>query len=353
MTKVKQASELIKDNLIVKHYAGSIAYGTNLPTSDVDYRGIFVADPINIRTPFFRVDECKDTTEEDTTIYELSQFCKLAADCNPNILESLFVDKSDIVFASPAYEHFRANSHLFLSAKIAFTTTGYAYAQLKRVKGHHKWINNPQPVKAPEQCKFISLVHNFTPEKIFKIDLYDYQTGYRLIPFSGDTYGVYPDANGGAGTFNLDTGNLNTTYDGNSDNLGTPLFIIKFNKSEYNTAKDYWSNYWTWKQNRNVARNELEEKFGYDSKHAMHLVRLMRIGEEVLTVGEYRVKRPDAAELLDIRNGKWTYEELLEYAEDMDNRIKNVLYKQTTLPKTPDIQRIARLIMDVQEIVWK
>jgi len=69
--EIKQASQLIKDNLIVKHYAGSIAYGTNIATSDTDYRGIFVAEPVNIRTPFFRIEESKDTNEEDTVIYEL------------------------------------------------------------------------------------------------------------------------------------------------------------------------------------------------------------------------------------------------------------------------------------------
>ena len=33
---VRQPAELMKENTIVKHYAGSISYGTNLPTSDVE-----------------------------------------------------------------------------------------------------------------------------------------------------------------------------------------------------------------------------------------------------------------------------------------------------------------------------
>lgn len=138
---IKQAPELIKDNLIVKHYAGSIAYGTNLPTSDVDFRGIFTGDPVNIRTPFFKIEESKDATEEDTVIYELSQFMKLALDCNPNIIESLWVDESSITFTTDAYKLLRSYAPQLLSSKIAFTTSGYSLAQLKRLKTSKQKVN--------------------------------------------------------------------------------------------------------------------------------------------------------------------------------------------------------------------
>lgn len=259
---VKQPDQLIKDNLIGKHFAGSIAYGTNLPTSDVDYRGIFVADPIYVRTPFFNVNEAKDTSEEDTVIYELNQFMKLALDCNPNVVETLWVDESSIVHDTPAYKYLRQHAPQLLSSKIAFTTSGYALAQLKRIKGHNKWLNNPQPELPPRQVNYISLVHNFTPDKIFKVDMNNFHRGYRLVPYAAETYGVY--VADGYETFNMETGNLNTTYEGDSHVLSTPLFIVKFNKNEYNSAKDTWTNFWTWKKNRNVARNELEENFGYD-----------------------------------------------------------------------------------------
>lgn len=260
---IKQAPELIKDNLIVKHYAGSIAYGTNLPTSDTDFRGIFVSDPVNIRTPFFRIEEAKDVTEEDTVIYELSQFMKLALDCNPNVVESLWVDQSHIVYDTEAYQYLRKHAPDFLCSKVAFTTSGYALAQLKRIKGHNKWINNAQPETPPHQCDYISLVHNFTGEKIFKVNLRDYHTDYRLVPYSDNSFGLYQMK--GYETFTLETGNLNTTYEGDSHTIEEkPIFIVKFNKNEYNSALDMWNNYWNWKKNRNVTRSALEEQFGYD-----------------------------------------------------------------------------------------
>lgn len=202
----------------------------------------------------------------------------------------------------------------------------------------------------PHQVDYISLVHNFTGEKIFKINLRNYRENYRLVPYSDNSFGIYQMD--GFETFNLESGNLNTNYEGDSHTLGTPLFIIKFNKNEYNSDKDTWSNYWNWKKNRNVTRSALEEQNGYDTKHAMHLVRLLRMGAEALEFGELRVRRPDAAELLEIRNGAWTYEELVKYAEKMDKHVREVLYKTTKLPRTPDVKLAARVIMEIQDIVW-
>lgn len=142
--KPRTAQELIKDNLLVKHYAGSHAYGTALPTSDVDFRGIFVADPVNILTPFFPVREAVDSDEEDTKFYELAHFMKLCLDCNPNIVETLWVDHDDIVHRTPAYDYLRAYRTRLLSSKAAFTFSGYAVSQLKRIKGHNKWLTQAE-----------------------------------------------------------------------------------------------------------------------------------------------------------------------------------------------------------------
>lgn len=138
--KVRSAQELMKDNLLVRHLGGSHAYGTSLPTSDVDYRGIFCADPVNVRTPFFPVREAEVQDEEDTKYYELAHFMKLCLDCNPNIVETLWVDDEDIVVRTPAYDLLRENREALLSSKVAFTFSGYALAQLKRIKGHNKWL---------------------------------------------------------------------------------------------------------------------------------------------------------------------------------------------------------------------
>ncbi len=53
----------------------------------------------------------------------------------------------------------------------------------------------------------------------------------------------------------------------------------------------------------------------------MHLVRLMRMGLEVVEEGELRVRRDDAEELKRIRDGAWSYDALLEHAETLQERM--------------------------------
>jgi len=345
---IKDSKTLLKDNLIVRHYAGSHSYGTNIATSDIDIRGLFCADPVNIRTPFFNVREIEVAEEEDTKFYELTHFMKLCLECNPNIIETLWIDESDIITKTPVYDALRASRESFLSKKIAFTTTGYATAQIKRIKGHNKWINNPQNKLAPKQTDYVSLVQNFTPQKLFKLNFESLYEDHRLIPYGGDVYGVIKEK--GYHPFDSQY-RLNTLYE--EDHYGElPLYIVKFNKQVYKVAQETWKNYWTWKDNRNKVRSELEENHGYDSKHAAHCVRLMRMGVEVMEGKGVIVKRPDAKELLEIRDGAWTYEEVLDYAKHMDDLIRNKLYKTSNLRHAPDFKLAANILMDLQDMVW-
>lgn len=352
--KPRSPSEMMATNQIVKCYAGSIAYGTNLPTSDVDFRGIFVADPISIRTPFYNVYEVEDATEQDTKFYELNKFMQLALDCNPNVIEILWTDPSDIVFSTPAYDLLRTHAPQLLSKKIAFTTTGYAMSQLSRIKGHNKWINNPMPVDPPTQREFMTLVTNFTADKVFKLsDVIDsISTGYSYVSYGRENgnniYGVYK--NKPTSRLYDDTGAIieDETID---KGLHKPLFLVKHNRAEYATAREKWAQYWDWKRNRNAKRSELEELHGFDTKHAMHLVRLLRMGKEALSTGVIQVKREDAAELLAIRNGSMTYDEILSYANSINEEIK-VLSNTTALPSQPNRLLAADLIMKVQDLTW-
>lgn len=256
---------------IFKGYAGSVSYGTNLPTSDVDIRGLFCADPINIRTPFFRIREVEDGSEEDTKLYELSHFLKLCLDCNPNIIEMLWLDDVDIIQRSPGYDLLRANRATLLSARIAFTTSGYAMAQLKRIKGHNKWITNPQSDTPPRQMNYLSLIQWYGKARVMPRDFNPemLQNDTRLIPYGNHMFGLYH----GVRSEVLDTtrsqmyaesGSLNTIFDGKREKLPPPLALIKFNKDEYLVDREKHKNYWTWRGNRNKVRSELEHEHGYD-----------------------------------------------------------------------------------------
>lgn len=203
----------------------------------------------------------------------------------------------------------------------------------------------------PQPKDFLTFVQSFTADGLLpsQFNVEHFKTGHRLVPYGHNTYGIY-ECTG----YNLysDTGSLNDYFDESREQYKTPLVIVKFNAQEYERAKNEYDKFWEWYKNRNRVRLQMEIEHSFDLKHAMHLVRLLRMGVEALEEGVIKVRRPDAEELLSIRNGAWTYEEVVEYAEEMDNKVRNVLYPTTQLRKKPDVKLAAGLIMEIQDLTW-
>ena len=106
-------------NIILLVVGGSHSYGTNVETSDIDIRGVAMNSFTNlIGTTNFEQREDKET---DTVIYGFKKFVKLAADCNPNIIEMLFVKPEHIIYANDLGKMLIENRHLFLSQKAEYT----------------------------------------------------------------------------------------------------------------------------------------------------------------------------------------------------------------------------------------
>lgn len=300
----------INSHTIYKCYHGSRAYGTNVAGSDVDIKGIAVAPHSHVcgfAYPF----EQHESTKPDIVIYDLRKFMKLAADCNPNIIEVLFCSEADILDITDCGRELRKNSQLFLSRKAKHTFSGYAFAQLKRIKSHKAWLLDP-PDHKPTREKF------GLPEK-------------KLL--SASEIGA--------------TEKLIVTGVPVTENVLRALELEK----AYGNALTKWHQYETWKAERNTKRAELEAKFGYDTKHAYHLVRLMRMCGEILRGEGVIVRRPDAKELLEIRNGSWSYDKLIEWAEDKDAE-NEALMANSPLPHSPDLLRLNALCADLHELAW-
>lgn len=82
----------------------------------------------------------------------------------------------------------------------------------------------------------------------------------------------------------------------------------------------------------------LVAKYGYNTKHAMHLVRLLRMGYELLSEGKLIVNRRgiDADELLAIRDGAWPYDKVEIYTDYMKKKIIDFSESgKSPLPRVP------------------
>lgn len=93
-------------------------------------------------------------------------------------------------------------------------------------------------------------------------------------------------------------------------------------------------------------RKALVEEFGYDTKNASHLIRLLRQGIEFLRDGEMQVLRPDARELVDIKTGEWTLDKVKAEAELLFVAAQDA-YLTSPLPQQPDLHRINALCVEV------
>lgn len=277
----------LEKNKIYQVIVGSTAYGLNTPKSDVDMKGIFIPNKEN----YFGLDTCDQIDiSTDSSLYSIKKFIKLAAQANPNIIEMLYVDDKFIRHINEYGKLIRDNRHIFLSSKAKFKFSDYAFAQLTRIKGHKKWLMYDE-AKPIEEDYFVDKVR---------------RTSTGLIPYK------------------------------------------KFMEHEYKDALKKYNQYLTWQKQRNPDRAKLEEKYGYDCKHAMHLIRLLRMGKEILQKGEVNVLRKDREELLAIRQGKWEYDKLIEVAENSMAELDD-LYEKSTLPKKPQYKSINNLLIDVTE----
>jgi predicted nucleotidyltransferase len=97
-------------------------------------------------------------------------------------------------------------------------------------------------------------------------------------------------------------------------------------------------------QFRLMERNH-EKTGAYRVKHAMHLIRLLLSGIHVLRTGEILVDvASHRAELLDIRRGALTIQEVRQRALDLDQEFQ-AAFAETRLPDKPDFQRVNRFLI--------
>lgn len=92
-------------------------------------------------------------------------------------------------------------------------------------------------------------------------------------------------------------------------------------------------------------RKKLVEKFGYDTKNAAHLIRLLHMGSEYLETGKMQVRRTwDRDMLLDIKSGGWSLDRVRAYAEECFSACRSA-EKTSPLPESVNLDRVNALLL--------
>lgn len=340
--------------LLFECISGSRAYGTDLPTSDTDIKGVFVLP----RHQFYGLDYVEQVSSEknDEVYYELRRFAELLYKNNPNILEMLNSPDDCVLFRHPLFEAFGAE--MFLSRQCRDTFAGYAFSQIKKARGLNKKINNPvEPErKSPLHFCYVAEKQGSTPLMYWLGNKGWRQEDCGLVAIANmrDLYGLYHDADGEAGFSGiLKKENANEVALSSVPKNMEPVALMSFNKDGYTKhCKDY-RDYWDWVSVRNSERfeNTVQHGKNYDAKNMLHTFRLLDMAAEILEKAEVIVRRPNREELLAIRRGDFTYEELLERAEAKLEAISH-LYESSPLPDFPDKGRIEELLVSVREAFY-
>jgi len=340
--------------LIFEVISGSHSYGLQSAESDTDLRGVYVI-PANERISLSETVEEIGDEKQNEKYFELKKFFLLASQCNPNIIELLWTPEDCIRLCTPAMEKIIANRNKFLSLKAYDTFSGYAYSQIKKASGQNKMVRNPQPKKAPvktDSCWFIPpdtiAEYPCRPVPLTKADINLGRCHAAALEHAPFVYRLYDYGPKAKGVFRGDM--LVCESIPLEDESSRFCGLLIYNHQEYDKALKDWHRYHDWKKNRNESRwkDQEGEEFQYDRKNMMHCVRLLISGKTILRDGYPLVRCEGSTRqyLLDIRAGKFSYEQIMA---DVEKRMALLekLRGKSKLPSEPDMKSINRLFMEI------
>lgn len=380
----------IEKDLAFKYIRGSHLYNTNIETSDVDFGGVFILpNKYLLGLPNFYKDQVSDE-RHDTTYYEFNRWIELLVKANPNALESLFVPTDKVIGdIHPAVQLIIDNRDLFITKECFKSLSGYAYAQIQKCRGLNKKC--VQPVMEPKEV--LDFCYTFKDqgsqsmkEFLKERGLNQKYCGLVSIPNMKDVYGVYYDyaafiyferphnwqkffsklkhTHGLDGAINKVNNKEWCGYsgivhpDGKSNEVRLssipkgeiPICFMTYNQQGYESHCRKYKEYQEWVKKRNPARYESNLKSNYDVKNVAHCVRLLHMGLELARGEGFNVVRTwDKQMLLDIRNHKYEYEEIITYIEKIFTEMKSLI-ASCDLPETADKEKVNELILKARSL---
>lgn len=132
-----------------------------------------------------------------------------------------------------------------------------------------------------------------------------------------------------------------------------PDAYLVFNQTGYQKyCQDYMS-YWQWVKNRNETcyQATLGHEQSYDSKNMMHTIRLLQIALEIAETGQFCVHRPNREELLSIKMGEKSYEDIINLSTTLCTQIDKA-FANSSLPKHPDESKAINTLVNIRQSLY-
>lgn len=337
------------DVLLFETVAGSRAYGTNLDHSDEDLRGVFVASG-GLLGGLDRIEQVSDE-RGDVVYYELGRFIELLLRNNPNALELIAMPEDCVRFSHPLFA--KLEPSLFLSKLCAKTYGEYAMGQIRKARGLNKKIVNPQPEKRHPLLAFchVPLGQGSVPvlEWLETKRITPAECGLTAVRNAAGMFAIYQAP---AGTYRglVSPKDPDALVFTSVPKEAEPVGWVHCNEDAFKAHCKAHREYWQWVEQRNEERYTTNASHGrgYDSKNLMHTIRLLEMAGEIARDGVLRVRRPNRDSLLQIRAGDFTYESLVQKAEELHAGLESA-FAHSPLPETPDRARVNQLLVEIRE----
>ncbi len=310
-------------NLLVKMQFGSQVYGTSVPTSDVDYKSVSIPDPKSILLQSAyrathdqsKLDPTAKNTAGDIDIedFSLHHFMKLLMEGQTVTIDMLFVPSEFYKTVTPNWEFIVANRDSFISSK---TEAFIDYCRTQANKYGIKGSRMSSAKNAVDLLKKLPYNHRLEQHKP-ALDLL--VADNEFIEWEHITN---PSSKAIIPHFSV-------------CGRKVPL-TIRVDKA-LETYNLLYENYGL--RARQAMNNE-----GIDWKATMHAVRIIQQAKELRATKFITFPRPNAHELLEIRQGKWHFDRVRELIE---NGVYELDSTPTILEAAPDKELAEDIVLSI------
>ncbi|MBQ3634312.1 MAG: nucleotidyltransferase domain-containing protein [Bacteroidales bacterium] len=379
--------------LLYEYIRGSHLYGLNNEDSDIDTSGVYVCTYGELLGCIGYKGQVTDE-RHDNTWFEIGELVRLLMKSNPTVLESLFVPEDKVIGAvHPLMQRVIKIREQFISKQCFNPFFGYAKSQIEKARGLNKKIVNP----VNERLSAYDFIYTFKGQGSTKFRDWMANRGLRQeycglvnVPNMHDIYGVYYDfgahvaeregweedltfltfawehfgmdsieatkemlrgkaAIGYRGVIDDEKGGTELRLSSVGDKKEKPICHISYNQSGYSNHCRVYAEYQTWVKERNPKRYESNLDKNYDSKNMMHCFRLIHMAREIAEGKGMLLRRTwDREFLMDVRNHKMEYEEIISLLEEEKEKMSEAM-ERSTIRERVDVDIVNRLLIDIRE----
>jgi len=353
-------------NMIFKAIVGSQSYGTSTPTSDIDYKGVYMQDLDSLLGFGYKQ---QYEVGKDESYYEVKRFIELLQSANPTVLELLYSPEDCIISTSPQFDLIVKHRDKFLTKKCRNSFGGYAVEQIKKAKGLDKKMNwEKARVERKDVLDFCYVLDDgsfkslLIKEYLKRNNKVQEHCGLSKIDHFRDCYSMFYDhlaemksgnprfEGTGYGYRGIIGDDSNDVRLSDIPKYASRETVLYFNKDGYSVhCKDY-REYQEWLEKRSTQRfvDVKGHNQQIDGKNLLHCRRLLDMAMEIATEKTIKVRRPNADFLLKIRRGEVELQSIIDKAED-DIKALDELFINSDLPDNVDLDFANCLLLDIRK----